>query len=121
MEKERAPTHRPVSWVPSLYFAQGLPFAVVNFMLTVMYKDMGIGNDVITRWTGIIGLVWGIKWLWSPFLELAPSKKTAVTLTQLLGGVGLAAVALTLNLPSFFTLSISVVAVIAIVSATHDI
>lgn len=110
-----------MTWVPSLYFAQGLPFAVVNFMLPVMYKNMGVGNDMITRWTGIIGLVWGFKWLWSPFLELAPNKKMLVSFLQLLGGAGLGAAALTLHLPSFFMLSISVLAVISIISATHDI
>lgn len=121
IDKEYSPARPPITWVPSLYFAQGLPFAVVNYMLTVTYKNMGIGNDVITRWTGIIGLVWGFKWLWSPFLELAPRKKTVVVLTQMLGGVGLAATALTLQLPAFFTLSISIIAVVSIISATHDI
>ena len=70
----------PISWVPTLYFAQGLPFYAVALVAGLMFKSMGVPNDQIARWTGLIVFAWVFKSLWSPFLELASSKKTMVVL-----------------------------------------
>jgi PAT family beta-lactamase induction signal transducer AmpG len=64
--------------VPSLYFVQGLQFFVVMLIAGLMFKNMGVANDEIARWTGLLGLAWAFKPLWSPFLELARSKKRLV-------------------------------------------
>lgn len=32
----------PVAWVPTLYFAMGMPFVVLNMVCTLMYKGMGV-------------------------------------------------------------------------------
>lgn len=62
------PTRRkPISWVPSLYFVQGMQFFVVMLIAGLMFKNMGVPNDRIARWTGLLGLAWAIKPLWSPF------------------------------------------------------
>lgn len=111
----------PVTWVLSLYFAQGLPFFMVNVVAGLMFKGLGVGNEEITRWTGLLGLAWVFKPLWSPLLEVAPSKKWLVVAFQFGGAVALAAVALALQLPSFFAAAIVVLAVVAIASASHDI
>ena len=73
-----AARRHPLAWVPSLYLAQGLPFYAVALVAGQMLKSMGVPNDQIARWTGVIGLAWAFKALWSPFLELAPSKRLAV-------------------------------------------
>ena len=65
-----------MTWVPSLYFVQGLQFFVVMLIAGLMFKNMGEPNDRIARWTGVLGLAWAFKPLWSPFLELARSKKS---------------------------------------------
>jgi len=111
----------PIRWVPSLYFAQGMQFFVVMLIAGLMYKKMGVGNDQIARWTGVLGLAWAFKPLWSPFLELLRSKKLIVVTLQYTGAVGLAAMALALQLPGWFAASIGVLFVIAYASATHDI
>ena len=29
----------PISWVPSVYFAKGLPFIALNLVSVIMFKD----------------------------------------------------------------------------------
>ncbi|MGM9513309.1 MFS transporter [Roseateles sp. DB2] len=116
-----SPAANPLRWVPSLYFVQGLQFFVVMLIASMMYKKLGVENDQIARWTSLIGLAWAFKPLWSPFLELIPSKKRIVVSMQFLGAVGLLAVALALQLPSWFGASLAVFFVLAYASATHDI
>lgn len=111
----------PLTWVPTLYFAQGLPWAIVCIMSTIMYKKLGISNEEIAYWTGLLGLAWVFKPLWSPFLEMVSSPKKVVVTAQLIGGVSLIAGAAALNLPGFFVFSVSILAVSALTSATHDI
>ena len=50
------PSRSPLVWMPSLYFVQGMQFFVVMLIAGLMYKNMGVENDSIARWTGILGL-----------------------------------------------------------------
>jgi PAT family beta-lactamase induction signal transducer AmpG len=111
----------PLAWVPTLYLAQGLPFYAVAIVAGLMFKSMGVPNEQIARWTGVLGLAWVFKALWSPFLELAASKKRVVVVLQVAGGVALAALALALQLPAWFALAIALLAVVSFASSTHDI
>ncbi len=111
----------PLRWIPSLYFVQGLQFFVVNRIAAFMLKNMGVDNEVITRWLGVIGVAWGVKWLWSPFLEMVRSKKRIVVGMQYLSAAGLGAMALALQLPVWFAAAIGVLFLLAYASATHDI
>lgn len=111
----------PIRWIPSLYFVQGLQFFVVMLIAGLMFKNMGVANDQIARWTGLLGLAWAIKPLWSPFLELAPSKKLIVVAMQFVGAAGLGLMAIALQLPMYFAAAIAVLFLLAYASATHDI
>ena len=111
----------PVSWVPTLYFAMGMPFVVLNMVSSLMYKGMGVSDKQITFWASLIMLPWTLKPLWSPFLEMYKTKKFFVVLTQILSGIMFALIAFALNLPSFFAITIAMFAVIALSGATHDI
>ena len=111
----------PVLWVPTLYFAMGMPFVVLNMVSTLMYKGMGVSDAQITFWASLIMLPWTLKPLWSPFLEMYKTKKFFVVLTQMLSGIMFALIAFALNLPSFFAITIAMFAVIALSGATHDI
>lgn len=111
----------PLAWVPSLYLAQGLPFYSVALVAGLMFKSMGVPNEQIARWTGLLGLAWVFKALWSPFLELFRSKKRIVVVLQISGGIALGALALALQLPAWFALSIALLAVVSLASSTHDI
>lgn len=121
MSIQEKPEHHPALWVPTLYFAEGLPYFVVATIAGLMYKSMGMANDRIALWTGMLGFVWVFKPLWSPFLEAARSKKSIVLLFQFLGGASLGLVALALHLPDYFAVSIALLGLVAIASATHDI
>ncbi|MBR1889702.1 MAG: MFS transporter [Alloprevotella sp.] len=111
----------PISWVPTAYFAMGMPFVIVNMVAVLMYKDLGIDEKTITFWTGLILLPWSLKPLWSPIMELYKTKKFYVVLTQILSGACFGLIALGLHLPSFFAITIALFAVVAFSGATHDI
>ena len=111
----------PITWVPTAYFAMGLPFIAVNLVSTFMFKDLGITDKEIAFWTSIIMFPWTLKFLWSPFLEIYKTKKIFVVSTQILSGLLFGIVALSLKFDYFFAISISTMAVIAMSGATHDI
>ena len=116
------PTRKsPLRWVPSAYFAMGLPFVILNMVCVLMFKGLGIADSQITLWTSIIMFPWTLKFLWSPLLELVPNKRIIVVATQILSGAGFACVALALHLPHFFAICIGLLAVVAFSGATHDI
>ncbi|MDR2130567.1 MAG: MFS transporter [Odoribacteraceae bacterium] len=109
------------SWIPSLYFAQGLPNVVVVTLSVVAYKRLGISNAEITLYTGWLYLPWVIKPLWSPVVEMLRTKRWWIIITQLLTGAGLAGVAFTLPGPDAFRYSLAFLWLVAFSSATHDI
>ncbi len=111
----------PVRWVPSVYFAMGLPFVVLNMVSVLMFKGMGISDAQIAFWTSLIMLPWTLKPLWSPFLGMFKTKKFFVVLTQIVTGICFGLVALALQMPHFFAIAIAVLFIIAFSGATHDI
>ncbi|MGZ3182995.1 MAG: MFS transporter [Telluria sp.] len=116
-----AATRNPSTWVPSLYLAQGLPYFAVATVAMQMFKSLGLSNAEISHWTAFLGAAWIFKPLWSPFLELASSKKKIVVTFQLLGAVFLGLVALALHLPAWLGAAVGVLTLAAFASATHDI
>ncbi|MFZ6820105.1 MFS transporter [Undibacterium sp. Ji22W] len=111
----------PLTWVPTLYFAEGLPLWVVLIVAGVMFKSMGISNQEIGHWTGILVLAWTFKPLWSPLLETSNNKRFFVVLFQIIGGVALGLIALSLQLPNSIAITVTLLGVVALASATHDI
>ncbi len=77
----------PLGWVPTVYFAMGLPFVVLNMVAAVMFKNLDIPNAEIAFWTSLIMWPWTIKFLWSPFLEIFRTKKFFVVATQIVSGL----------------------------------
>ena len=114
-------TINPVYWVPTAYFAMGLPFIAINLVSVFMFKDLGISDTQIAFWTSLIMMPWTLRFLWSPFLEMYRTKKFFVLVTELLSGVLFGIVAFSLFFDYFFAISISTMAVIAFSGATHDI
>ena len=114
-------TRSPWYWVPSLYFAEGLPYVAVMILSLVMYKRMGISNTEIALYTSWLNLPWVIKPLWSPFVDLLRTKRWWIVTTQLLLGAGLAGIAFTIPTSHFFQTTLAVFWLVAFSSATHDI
>ena len=111
----------PWAWIPTLYFAQGLPYVVAMTVSVIMYKRMGISNTDIALYTSWLYLPWVIKPFWSPFVDLLKTKRWWVVSMQLLIGAGLAGVAFLIPMPFFFQATLAVFWLIAFSSATHDI
>lgn len=111
----------PWAWIPSLYFAQGLPYVAVMTISVIMYKRLGISNTDIALYTSWLYLPWVIKPFWSPFIDLLKTKRWWVVTMQLLVGAGLAGIAFTIPASNFFQLSLAVFWLVAFSSATHDI
>ncbi len=121
MSIEKTKQTKPTFWVPSAYFAMGLPFVTIAIASALMYKNMGISDTQIAFWTSLIMIPWTIKFLWSPVLEMFKSKKYFVVVSQFITGITFALVALSLPLNNFFTYSIALLAIIAFSGATNDI
>ena len=111
----------PWAWIPTLYFAQGLPYIAVMTISLIMYKRMGISNTDVAFYTGWLNLPWVIKPLWSPFIDLIKTKRWWITWMQILIGAGLAGIAFTIPTDYFFQFTLAVFWLMAFSSATHDI
>jgi PAT family beta-lactamase induction signal transducer AmpG len=109
------------SWIPTLYFAEGLPYVVVSTVSLIMYKRLGISNTDITLYTSLLYLPWVIKPFWSPIVDLLKTKRWWIIIMQLLIGAGLGGVALTIPMPAFFKYTLAFFWLLAFSSATHDI
>ena len=117
-----APHRRsPLTWVPSVYFAMGLPFVALNLVSVIMFNNLGVDKELIAFWTSLLTLPYTLKFLWSPLLEIYWTKKNFVVATQAISGFCFALIAFLLPLPDFFTWVIAVMGVIALSGATHDI
>lgn len=111
----------PWCWIPSLYFAEALPYVAVMTISVIMYKRLGISNTDIALYTSWLYLPWVIKPFWSPFVDLLKTKRWWVVAMQFLIGAGLAGIAFTIPMDHFFQVTLAVFWLVAFSSATHDI
>ncbi len=121
MEPNKTNGRSPISWVPTLYFAMGMPFVVLNMVCVLMFKGLDVSDAQIALWTSIIMFPWTLKPLWSPLLEMYKTKKFFVIVTQIATGCIFGLIALALHLPDFFAVCIALLSVIALSGATHDV
>ena len=111
----------PWAWVPTLYFAEGLPYVAVMTISLIMYKRLGLSNTDITLYTSWLYLPWVIKPLWSPFIDIIRTKRWWIVTMQLLIGASLGGVAFTIPGPYWLQGSLAFFWLMAFSSATHDI
>ncbi len=111
----------PWFWVPSLYFAEGIPYVIVMMVSVIMYKRLGVSNTDIALYTSWLYLPWVIKPFWSPIVDIFRTKRFWIIAMQLVVGAGLAGVAFTIPLPGFFQMTLAFMWLLAFSSATHDI
>ncbi|MDD2726207.1 MAG: AmpG family muropeptide MFS transporter [Proteiniphilum sp.] len=114
-------TGSPWSWIPTLYFAEGLPYVAVMTVSVIMYKRFGLSNTDIALYTSWLYLPWVIKPFWSPFVDILKTKRWWIVAMQLLIGAGLAGIAFTLPTPFYLQASLAFFWLMAFSSATHDI
>lgn len=121
MEQNLKKNRNPWSWLPTVYFAEGMPYIVVMTVSVIMYKRLDISNTEIAFYTSWLYLPWVIKPFWSPLVELIKTKRWWIVTMQLLIGAGLAGVAFTLPTTFFFQGSLAFLWLLAFGSATQDI
>ena len=111
----------PWAWVPTLYFAEGVPYVAVMTISVIIYKRLGLSNTDITLYTSWLYLPWVIKPLWSPFVDMLRTKRWWILSMQILIAAALAGVAFTIPGPFWLQGSLSFFWLLAFSSATHDI
>lgn len=111
----------PWAWVPTLYIAEGLPYVLVMVVSTIMYTRLGASLSQIGFWTSLLGFAWVLKPLWGPLVDLYWTKRRWTVLMQILMGILLGIVAFTLQGPLWWSGSLLALAIVALLSATHDI
>ena len=111
----------PWRWVPTLYVAEGLPYALVMSVALVFYKNLGVPNAQNTFLVGLLYLPWVIKPLWSPAVDLLKTRRAWIWTMQLLVGAALAGVALTVPTAHFLAATLAFFWLLAFASATHDV
>lgn len=119
-QKQRKKSN-PWAWIPTLYTAEGIPYAIVMTVAAVMYERMGLSNAEIALYTSWLYLPWVIKPFWSPVVEMLRTKRWWIVAMQLLVGASLAALAFSMQVPFFLQCSLAAFWLIAFSSATHDI
>lgn len=108
-------------WVPTLYFAEGLPYVAVMTVAVIMYKRLGLSNTEIALYTSWLYLPWVIKPFWSPFVDLLKTKRWWIVSMQLLIGAGFAGIAFFIPTDYYLQLTLAFFWLLAFSSATHDI
>ena len=111
----------PWSWIPTLYFAEGLPYVAVMTIAVIMYKRLGLSNTEIALYTSWLYLPWTIKPLWSPFVDLVKTKRSWIIAMQGLIAAGFAGIAFFIPTPHYVQLTLAFFWLMAFSSATHDI
>lgn len=112
---------RPISWVPSAYLAEGIPFAMVIWVAGTMFKDLGHSDAEITLSTASVGIMWSLKPLYAGFLDMFKTKRFWVIAMQLVMAGLMGIWATTLALPNYFVVGILLLWLLAFASATQDI
>ncbi|HAH05804.1 MAG TPA: MFS transporter [Elusimicrobia bacterium] len=111
----------PWWFIPSLYFAEGVPYVLINTASVILYKRMGVDNASLAFWTSWLYLPWVIKMFWGPLVDVVSTRRRWVLGTQAAMAACLGLAALSLQTPAFFFLSLLAFTVGAFISATHDI
>lgn len=121
----------PWWWVPTLYFAEGVPYFVVNNISVMMFTKMGVPNGDMSFFTTLLYFPWFLKGIWSPVVDVVKTKRWWIVAMQILMTAMMIALTITLPKPEvvagqetsisifWFTLVLFIVAAFA--SATHDI
>src|SRR5512135_1617974 len=121
MNNKQVASRSPWSFLPTLYFAEGLPYVLINTVSVILYKRMGIDNAHIAFWTSWLYLPWVIKMFWGPFVDVYSTKRRWILATQTAMSLCMFLIAFSLRSGGFFYLSLAAFFAGAFVSATYDI
>ena len=109
------------SFVPSLYFAEGLPYIIINTLAVAVYSSLGVENDIVAFWTSWLYLPWVLKMFWAPLADSKSTKRSWILKMQVLLAAIFLLIALSFSLPNYLVASLAGFFAGAFISATHDI
>ncbi|MBX9941158.1 MAG: MFS transporter [Candidatus Obscuribacterales bacterium] len=117
----------PSLYVPTLYFIEGLPNALVALSSAVLFQNLGCSIEFIGQATTILTLPWMLKFAWAPLVDMYGKKRQWILVAHTV----LAFIALSLAIAVqqaseksplwLIYLLASIMAIMAIASATQDI
>lgn len=110
----------PWLWVPSLYFAEGIPYMIVNTVSILIFKQLGMSNAMLAFFTSFLMFPWAVKPLWTPLLDMYGTKKRWIVITQLTMGICFTVAAFVMPLTFAVQLLLLIFMLLAFFSATHD-
>lgn len=132
-ESKVASFRNPWWWVPTLYFAEGIPYFVVNNISVMMFTKMGVPNGDMSFFTTLLYFPWFLKGIWSPIVDVVKTKRWWIVMMQILMTAAMILLTLTLPFPgketvaagntpiSMFLVTLVIFIITAFASATHDI
>src|SRR5882724_10493266 len=106
-------SRNPWAWVPTLYLAEGLPYALVMSVSAVFYKNLGVSNAKITLWVSLLGLPWILKPLWSPVVDILKTRREWIYAMQIFISTMFASVVLMIPAPHFVQLTLALFMLVA--------
>jgi PAT family beta-lactamase induction signal transducer AmpG len=115
------PTRNPWAWIPTLYFAEGLPYALVAAASILLYKDLHVSNGKITFISSWLTLPWMLKPIWSPAVGILKTRRLWICGMQTMFALFIAGVVFTVPGGHFLRWSLLFFCLTAFASATHDI
>jgi MFS transporter, PAT family, beta-lactamase induction signal transducer AmpG len=121
MADEKKAYRNPWSYIPTLYFAEGVPYVIVNTVSVAFYKTMGVDNGTLAFATSWLYLFWTLKMFWGLLVETHSTKRNWILYTELAMTFCFALLGMVLHLASFFYVSLFIFFIAAFISATHDI
>lgn len=110
----------PWCWVPSLYFAEGVAYMIVNTVSIIIFKQMGMDNAWVAAYSSFLNFPWILKPLWTPLLDIYGTKRRWVLLTQFLMAAAFVLAAFAMPLPFAVSCILALFLITAFCSATHD-
>lgn len=109
------------AFLPTLYFTEGLPYAIINIMSTLLYVNMGVPNDTMTKWTSWLMWPWILKPLWAPLVDARATKRRWILTMNAAMVICCVVAGFLITTQHFFVLTFVAFLVAAFVSATYDI
>lgn len=114
-------SRNPISWIPTVYFAMGLPFITLSLVSVVMFKDLGVDNQQIAFWTSLLILPWSLKPVLSLIMETFGTPRKYIIIAEIFSALMFGLIVFALSLPGFFAIVLSLMAVVALSGSMHDI
>ena len=110
----------PWIWVPTIYFAEGYPYAFANDLAPALFTEFGASLAAVGL-TSLLHLPWNLKWVWAPFVDSFETLRRWILAVEALLFLSCAALALSAISTEWLGTMAGILMVVAVLSATHDI